>query len=58
VTAEGVERESQAHILLDCGCEELQGYLFGKPMAPEELSVLLKQQNENSLTFERTRLTA
>ena len=58
VTAEGVERESQAHILLDCGCEELQGYLFGKPMAPEELTALLRQQRENALTFEPARMTA
>jgi diguanylate cyclase (GGDEF)-like protein len=58
VTAEGVERESQAHILLDCGCGELQGYLFGKPMAPEDLSVLLRQQHDNILSFERERMTA
>jgi EAL domain-containing protein (putative c-di-GMP-specific phosphodiesterase class I) len=58
VTAEGVERESQAHILLDCGCDELQGYLFGKPMPPEELSALLRQQRENSLSFEPVRMTA
>jgi diguanylate cyclase (GGDEF)-like protein len=58
VTAEGVERESQAHILLDCGCEELQGYLFGKPMAAEELSALLREQRENALSFEPARMTA
>ncbi|MDB5556385.1 MAG: diguanylate cyclase, partial [Rhizobium sp.] len=29
VTAEGVEREEQAMILRLCGCDELQGYLYG-----------------------------
>lgn len=58
ITAEGVERESQAHILLDCGCDELQGYLFGKPMPPEELTELLRQQRETSLSFEPVRMTA
>jgi diguanylate cyclase (GGDEF)-like protein len=44
VTAEGVERESQARVLLDSGCDELQGYLFGKPMPAEDLTSLLKEQ--------------
>jgi diguanylate cyclase (GGDEF)-like protein len=52
VTAEGVERESQAHILLDSGCQELQGFLFGKPMPPEELSAMLRRQHSNALNFE------
>jgi EAL domain-containing protein (putative c-di-GMP-specific phosphodiesterase class I) len=32
--AEGIERESQATILRDLGCDQLQGYLFGRPLAP------------------------
>jgi len=37
VTAEGIETENQATIVKLCGCDELQGYLFGKPASGEEL---------------------
>ncbi|MDB5553363.1 MAG: hypothetical protein JWL86_3347, partial [Rhizobium sp.] len=41
VTAEGVEREEQAMILRLCGCDELQGYLYGKPVPAEALADIL-----------------
>ena len=37
VIAEGVENEEQAAFLLRHGCARAQGYLYGRPVAPEEL---------------------
>jgi diguanylate cyclase (GGDEF)-like protein len=38
VVAEGVETEAQHEILRSLGCDELQGFLFARPMAPTALS--------------------
>lgn len=40
VTAEGVETEEQATLLKISGCDELQGYFFGKPVSAEEIEIL------------------
>ncbi len=40
--AEGVERKEQYEILKDLGCDEVQGYLFAKPMKIEEIVAFLK----------------
>ena len=37
VVAEGVERQEQASILADLGCDELQGYLYSLPLPGEAL---------------------
>lgn len=37
ITAEGVETDEQAHRLRQTGCEELQGYLFSRPVTAEAL---------------------
>lgn len=39
VTAEGVETEAQHRWLLEHGCQAFQGYLFGRPLAMEELGL-------------------
>lgn len=42
VIAEGVETEAQLRFLLENGCTNFQGYLFGKPVAIEEWSDLYR----------------
>jgi diguanylate cyclase (GGDEF)-like protein len=42
VVAEGVETEEQANLLRLLRCDEVQGYLFGKPVPPEDMEKLLK----------------
>jgi EAL domain-containing protein (putative c-di-GMP-specific phosphodiesterase class I) len=41
VVAEGIETTAARDALLAIGCDRGQGYLFGRPMPPEELAVLL-----------------
>jgi len=38
VVAEGVETEAQRDVLVKLGCDELQGYLFAKPMSAAALA--------------------
>jgi len=44
VTAEGVERVEHLEFLRKRGCDEVQGYLFGKPMPPDQFAGLLERQ--------------
>jgi diguanylate cyclase (GGDEF)-like protein len=39
VTAEGIETTAQAHALTRMGSDDLQGYLYGRPLPPEDLTM-------------------
>ena len=41
VIAEGVETEEQLALIRSLKCDELQGYLFSKPVASEDATALL-----------------
>jgi EAL domain-containing protein (putative c-di-GMP-specific phosphodiesterase class I) len=43
IIAEGVETEAQSQLLLELGCRQFQGYLFGKPVSADEFDALLKR---------------
>jgi len=46
IVAEGVETKEQADMLLDMGCDYLQGYLYSKPVPKNEYVEFLKKNQE------------
>jgi len=46
VVAESVENEEQVALLRELGCDELQGYLLGRPMSPEAFERFLAREKE------------
>jgi len=45
VIAEGVESGQQAEFLRQHGCDEIQGYYFGRPMPAEQFARFLQEQH-------------
>jgi EAL domain-containing protein (putative c-di-GMP-specific phosphodiesterase class I) len=43
VTAEGVETPAQAQLLAELGCDDVQGFLFGRPVPEDEFAGLLAE---------------
>ena len=47
-TAEGVETEDQAEVMRQLGCDQLQGFHFGRPVRPNELPAPHRQASRRS----------
>ena len=46
IVAEGVENKMQFEILTNFGCDEMQGYLFSKPLPSDSLLQFLKSRQK------------
>ena len=51
VVAEGVETERQRDVLIQMGCDELQGFLFAKPMSARALLLWASDDRERVTAF-------
>ena len=51
VVAEGVEQVQQRDILVQMGCDELQGYLFAKPMSARSLLLWASDDQQREAAF-------
>jgi EAL domain-containing protein (putative c-di-GMP-specific phosphodiesterase class I) len=48
VVAEGVDAEDQAKMLRLLRCDEMQGFLFSKPLPLDEITALLAEQKKTA----------
>lgn len=49
--AEGIENGKQAQILREVGCNYAQGYLYGKPMPPQQLQEFFEKNMNNPKVY-------
>jgi EAL domain-containing protein (putative c-di-GMP-specific phosphodiesterase class I) len=49
VITEGVENESQLHMLCDLKCDEIQGYLISKPLMAKDVTEFLESTQTRKL---------
>jgi diguanylate cyclase (GGDEF)-like protein len=59
VTAEGVETPSQAEFMQELKCDEIQGFLYGRPVPDTELAALMLEvfQAKNSIANSEVKFT-
>jgi diguanylate cyclase (GGDEF)-like protein len=57
VVAEGVETEAHQALLREQGCDEMQGYLFSRPMPAERFTAYLRAERERLRPGRRGRPT-
>jgi EAL domain-containing protein (putative c-di-GMP-specific phosphodiesterase class I) len=48
VVAEGVETKEEENFLREQVCDEMQGFYFSKPIAPDKFADLLRNHHNNS----------
>jgi diguanylate cyclase (GGDEF)-like protein/PAS domain S-box-containing protein len=52
IVAEGVENPGQANALCSKGCQEAQGYLFSRPVPPQEVvGTIARLRRQDNMTF-------
>lgn len=54
VVAEGVENLATQERLIELGCDVLQGYLYSRPLPPEEFSVWVAEHQRCGGLFATT----
>jgi diguanylate cyclase (GGDEF)-like protein len=51
VIAEGVETFDQLELLVKHGCDQIQGYLFSKPVTSDECAAMIRSSRTLAITF-------